>query len=76
MKGALLVLALIVAGVVGLGFYLGWWYLSVTPTMRTSLSRWTRPKSKRIKTKRWTKVQDLGQAAKDKVETTTQKAQD
>jgi hypothetical protein len=74
-----LVLALIVAGVVGLGFCMGWFHFSLgsaTTRMRISPCQWTRTKSKRTRNKAVDKVQDLGQQAKDEVATTIQKAQE
>ena len=66
-------------GVAGLSFYLGWFHFSsgsATTTVRMPLSRWTRTRSKKDKDKAGNTVQDLGQQAKDKVATTTQKAQE
>ena len=61
----LLVLALIVAVVAGLGFYLGWFHFSSGSDDR-----------KTHITVSVDKVQDLGHQEKDKVATTTQRAQE
>jgi Flp pilus assembly protein TadB len=68
----LLVLAVIAAVVAGLAFSMGWFHFSsgrATTRMRTSRCR-------RTKDKAVDKVKDLGQQVKDKVATTTQKAQE
>jgi len=78
MKGALLVLALILAGVVGLGFYLGWFHFSSGSDDKNAHITVSLDKDQiqKDKDKAVDKVQDLGQQAKDKVATTTQKAQE
>jgi len=72
------VFVLIVAVVVGLGFYMGWFHFSsgsdgngahVTVSM-------DKGQIQKDKDKAVDKVQDLGQQAKDKVATTTQKVRD
>jgi len=73
---ALLVLALIVAVVAGLGFYMGWFHFSSGSDDRNAHITVSVDKDQiqEDKDKAVDKVQDLGQQAKDKVETTTQKA--
>ena len=73
-----LVLAVIVAGVVGLGFYMGWFHFSsgsdhnnAHVTVLVDKDQIQKDKDKAVD-----KVQDLGQQAKDKVATTTEKAHD
>ena len=73
-----LVLALIVAGVAGLGFYMGWFRFSsgsdgknAHVTVSVDKDQIQKDKDKAVD-----KVKDLGQQAKDKVGTATQKAQD
>jgi len=72
------VLVLIVAVVVGLGFYLGWFHFSsgsdgknAHVTMSVDKGRIQEDKDKAVD-----KVKGLEQRAKDKVETTPQKAQE
>ena len=72
------VLALIVAVVVGLGFYMGWFHFSsgsdgnsTHVTMSMDKGRIQEDKDKAVD-----KVKSLEQRAKDKVETTPQKAQE
>ena len=74
----LFVLALIVAGVVGLGFYMGWFHFSSGSDDKNAHITVSVDKDQiqKDKDKAVDKVQDLGQQAKDKVATTTQKAQD
>jgi hypothetical protein len=72
------VLALIVAVVAGLGFYLGWFHFSsgsdgenAHVTVSVDKGRIQEDKDKAVD-----KVKDLEQHAKEKVETATQKARD
>jgi acetolactate synthase regulatory subunit len=72
------VLALIVAVVAGLGFYMGWFHFSsgsdgknAHVTVSVDKGRIQEDKDKAVD-----KVKDLGQQAKDKVETATQKSRD
>jgi hypothetical protein len=72
------VLALIVAVVAGLGFYMGWFHFSsgsdgknTHVTVSMDKGRIQEDKDKAVD-----KVKDLGERAKDKVETATQKAQE
>ncbi|MCX5643745.1 MAG: hypothetical protein NTZ17_03525 [Phycisphaerae bacterium] len=72
------VLALIVAVVAGLGFYMGWFHFSsgsdgknAHVTVSVDKGRIQEDKDKAVD-----KVKDLGHQAKDKVETATQKARD
>ena len=74
----LFVFALIVAAVAGLGFYMGWFRFSsgsdgknAHVTVSVDKGRIQEDKDKAVD-----KVKDLGQQAKDKVATTTQKAQE
>jgi len=78
MLRAFLVLALIVAVVGGLGFYMGWFHFSsgsdgnnAHVTVSVDKGQMQKDKDRAVD-----KVQDLGEQAKDKVATTTQKAQD
>ena len=78
MRRMSLVLVVIVAGVVGLGFYMGWFHFSsgsddnnAHVTVSVDKGQIQKDKDKAVD-----KVQDLGQQAKDKVATTTQKARD
>jgi len=73
-----LVLAVIVAGVVGLGFYMGWFHFSsgsddnnAHVTVSVDKGQIQKDKDKAVD-----KAQDLGQQAKDKVATATRKARD
>jgi len=72
------VFVLIVAVVVGLGFYMGWFHFSsgsdgngAHVTVSMDKGRIQEDKDKAVD-----KVKDLEQRAKDKVETATQKAQE
>ena len=65
MARMLLVFALIVAVIAGLGFYMGWFHFSSGSDDNNAHV-----------TVSVDKVQDLGQQAKDKVATTTQNAPD
>jgi len=74
----LLVLAVIVAVVGGLGLYMGWFHFSsgsddnnAHVTVSVDKGQIQEDKDKAVD-----KVQDLGQHARDKVATTTQKAQE
>lgn len=72
------ILVLIVAVVIGVGFYRGWFTFSSdsqgnTPNITVSVDK---EKIREDKDKAVEKMQDLGQQAKDKVVATTQKAQD
>jgi len=74
----LFVLALIVVVVAGLGFYMGWFHFSSgsddnSAHVTVSLDK---GQIQEDKDKAVDKVQDLGQHARDKVATTTQKAQE
>jgi len=76
MARTLLVLVLIVAVVAGLGFYMGWFHFSSGSdggSAHVTLSM-DKGQLQEDKDKAVDKVQDLGQPAKDKVETTTQTA--
>jgi len=73
-----LVLALIVAGVAGLGVYMGWFHFSsgsdgknAHVTVSVDKGRIQEDKDKAVD-----KVKDLGQQAQDKVASATQKAQE
>jgi hypothetical protein len=70
----LLVLALIVVIIAGLGFYMGWFHVSSGSdggnshvTVSVDKDRIQKDKDKALDT-----VEDLGQPAKDKVETTVE----
>jgi hypothetical protein len=72
------VLALIVAIVAGLGFYMGWFHFSsgsdgnnTHVTVSVDKDQIQKDKDKAVD-----KVKDLGQQTKDKVETATQKTPD
>jgi len=67
----LLALVLIVAVVASLGFYMGWFHFSSGSDGNSAHITVSMDKDKAVE-----KVQDLGQQGKDKVETTTQKAQE
>lgn len=78
MARMLLVFALIVAVVGGLGFYMGWFHLSsgsdgnhAHVTVSVDKDQIQEDTDKAVD-----KVQDLGQQAKDEVATTTQKVPD
>jgi hypothetical protein len=78
MKPILIVIALIVVGGVGLGFYLGWFHVSSrTDTSKPNITLTVdKDKIQADKDKAVDKVQDLGQKAENKIEATTQKASD
>lgn len=78
MKRMLLGLALIVAVVAGLGFYLGWFRFSSNSdnsSARVTVSV-DKDQIQADTDKAVDKVQDLGQQAKDEVAPTTQKTQE
>jgi hypothetical protein len=73
-----LILVLIVAGIIGMGFYRGWFTVSSdsqgdTRNITVSVDK---EKIREDKDKAVEKVQDLEQRAKAKVAATTRKAQD
>ena len=74
----LLVLAVIVVAVASLGFYMGWFHFSSGSDGDTAHVTVSMDKGQiqEDKDKAVDKVQDLEQQAKDKVATTTQKAQE
>ena len=78
MARMLLVLALIVAVVAGLGFYRGWFHFSSGSNDKNAHVTVSVDKDQiqKDKDEAVDKVQELGQQAKDKVATTTQKAQE
>jgi len=78
MTRMLLALVLIVAVVASLGFYMGWFHFSSGSDGNSAHITVSMDKDQiqEDKDKAVEKVQDLGQQAKDKVETTTQKAQE
>ena len=78
MARMLLVLALIVAVVAGLGFYMGWFHFSSGGDGNSAHVTVSMDKGQieKDKDKAVDKVQDLGQQAKDKVATTTQQVRD
>jgi hypothetical protein len=78
MARMLLVRALIVAIVAGLGFYRGWFHFSSgsDDTKAHITVSVDKDQIQKDKDKAVDKVKDLGQQAKDKVATTTQKAQE
>jgi hypothetical protein len=73
-----LVLALIVAGVAGLGFYMGWFHFSSGSDVKNAHVTVSVDKDQiqKDKDKAVDKVKDLEQRAKDKIETVSQKAQE
>jgi hypothetical protein len=73
-----LVLVLIVGAVAVLGFYLGWFHFSSDsdPNNAHITVSVDKDQIQQDKDKTVDKVQDLGQQAKDKVETTIQKNQE
>ena len=73
-----LVLVLIVAVVAGLGFYMGWFHFSSGSDGNSAPITVSMDKGQIQKDKDNVvdKVEDLGHQAKDKVATTTQKAQE
>jgi multidrug efflux pump subunit AcrB len=78
MTRALLVLALIVAVVAGLGFYMGWFHFSSGSDGKSAHVTVSVDKGQvqEDTDKAVDKVQDLGQQTQDEVATTTQQAQD
>jgi predicted negative regulator of RcsB-dependent stress response len=74
----LLVLALIVAVVAGLGFYMGWFHFSSGRDDKNAHVAVSVDKTQiqKDKDKAVDKVQDLGKQAKDGVATTIQQARD
>jgi hypothetical protein len=80
MKRLLIVLVLVVAGVVGLGFYRGWFRVSAASADAKSNITFTVDKDKFQEDKKTVqeKVHDLGHAVKDKAAaaTETSKAED
>ena len=78
MKSVLVVLALVVAGVVGLGFYLGWFHLSSGNSANDAHVTVSMDKGQmqEDKDRAVDQVQDLGQPAKEEVATAPQKAQE
>jgi hypothetical protein len=74
MARMLLTLVLIVAVVVGVGSYLGWFHFSSASDGNTAHVTMSVDKDQLREDK--DKVQDLGQKAEDKVETTVQKIQE
>jgi uncharacterized protein (UPF0333 family) len=78
MTRMLLALVLIVTVVASLGFYMGWFHFSSGSDGNSAHVTVSMDKDQiqEDKDKAVDKVQDLGQQAKDKVETTTQKAQE
>ena len=73
-----LTLAVIVVAVAVLGFYLGWFHFSSgsDPNNAHITVSVDKDQIQQDKDKTVDKVQDLGQQAKDKVATTTQKTQE
>jgi flagellar basal body-associated protein FliL len=71
-------LVLIVAVVAGLGFYMGWFHFSSGSDGNSAHVTVSMDKGQiqEDKDKAVDKVQDLGEQAEDKVETTAQKAQE
>lgn len=78
MRRMLFGLALIVAVVAGLGFYLGWFHFSSSSDDNSAYVTMSVDKDQIQKDtdKAVDKVQDLGQQAKDEVAPTTQKTQE
>ncbi len=78
MARILFTLVLIVAVVAGLGFYMGWFHFSSSSDGNSAHVTVSMDKDQiqEDKDKAVDKVQDLGQQAKDTVETATQKAQE
>jgi predicted negative regulator of RcsB-dependent stress response len=72
------VLALIVAVVAGLGFYMGWFHFSSGSDSKNAHVAVSVDKGQiqKDKDKAVDKVKDLGQQVKDEVATTTRKAQE
>lgn len=78
MKGFLFVCVLLVAGVVGLGFYQGWFHLSTDNADDKSNVTLTvdQDKIKKDEEKAKEKIQDLGHQVKEKTTARTEKAKD
>ena len=78
MRGFLILIVLIVAGVAGLGFYRGWFHVASDSAADKANVTLTVDKDKieQDKNKAVDKVQDLGHQAKEKAAATTQKTKD
>jgi hypothetical protein len=78
MKGFLLVCVMLVACVVGLGFYQGWFHLSTDSADDKSNVTLTvdQDKFKKDEEKAKEKIQDLGHQVKEKTTARTEKAKD
>ena len=78
MRGFLILIVLIIAGVAGLGFYRGWFHLASDSAADKPNVTLTVDKNKieEDKTKAVDKMQDLGHQAKEKAAATTQKTKD
>jgi hypothetical protein len=78
MKGFFVVLVLLVAGVVGLGFYLGWFRLSTDRTeQKTNITITVdQDKIREDEEKAKEKVQEAGQKVKEKTGVGTAKGKD
>ena len=75
MKGTIFVIVLIIAGVVGLGFYMGWFEMSSkSDDNKASVTLSVdRGKLQEDKDKGASKVEDAGEQLKDKAESTAEK---
>ena len=78
MKGMIFVFLLVIAGVVGLGFYMGWFQVSsgsdgnkASITLSVDKNKIQEDKDKAVN-----KLQDVGQPAKETTSATTEKAQE
>ena len=78
MKRLLVVFVLLAAGVVGLGFYLGWFHFTTGGTDANPSATITvdQDKIKADKEKAAEKVQDLGEKAKDKASAAADKGKE
>jgi hypothetical protein len=78
MKRFLIVLLLLVAGVVGLGFYLGWFHLSTSSTAQKTNITITidQDKIREDEEKTKEKVQQAGQNLKERIGAGTEKSKD
>jgi len=78
MKGFMFVCVLLVAGIVGLGFYQGWFHLSTDSADDKSNVTFTmdQDKFKKDEEKAKEKIQDLGHQVKEKTSSQTEKAKD
>jgi hypothetical protein len=78
MRGLMFVCVLLAAGVVGLGFYQGWFHLSTDSADDKSNVTFTmdQDKFKKDEEKAKEKIQDLGHQAKEKTIARTEKAKD